>query len=509
MTSTVPELTSDPVGSESYVKLSWKSFESHATEMSRQISDLRQGGHWVDTTLIAGGHKLMVHKLVLSASSLFLRNILDDISVPDPCIILPSDVNIEELSILIEFLYRGEIKLSVGQLPSLSRLAQMLGIPGLPGFTDAVLSKPNEENEWLVEDDESREEEFKDDEMDESAGTNSPEVPIKSPSKLISQGGEAKRNNSGTYSASNVEEGFKLLQSGKSIGQAAKLAGVPRTTLYSKAKSCGVILKQDKEVRYTAQQVEDAVRAVLAGQSLKSAADQFGVSKTVLWRRTQSLRPALPKKKQVRYSSAQKQAAVNALKCGAKARTVAQEFGIPAATLYREKTRLMELGALPGEGGKKRSLEDAMDRQLRVQQAVIACKEGKMSQSSAASHYEVPKTTIWRRLRSSTRCSSNIPKIDLDSNAPMTIGSAHQKESDTDFATFVIDGTNLKLISEEDTMSMESSHYIVLSGSDADSLPGLQVMLPQTEEGSVVCEVEELSHQGVDIEVIAESGEKS
>lgn len=43
---------------------------------------------------------------------------------------------------------------------------------------------------------------------------------------------------------------------------------------------------------------------------------------------------------------------------------------------------------MPKESIKKRSLDDILDRQIRVQQAVAACKEGKMSQSSAASHFE-------------------------------------------------------------------------------------------------------------------------
>jgi helix-turn-helix, Psq domain len=51
--------------------------------------------------------------------------------------------------------------------------------------------------------------------------------------------------------------------------------------------------------------------------------------------------------------------------------------------------KLIEGGRLPKESIKKRTLDDILDRQIRVQQAVAACKEGKMSQSSAASHFEV------------------------------------------------------------------------------------------------------------------------
>jgi hypothetical protein len=67
-------------------------------------------------------------------------------------------------------------------------------------------------------------------------------------------------------------------------------------------------------------------------------------------------------------------------------------------------------------------------------------------------------------------------KLDLSS----AISISASKETENDFSTFVIEGSNLKFVSEDDAMSMGSSHYIVLSGNEADSLPGnLQVMLPQ------------------------------
>jgi hypothetical protein len=140
----------------------------------------------------------------------------------------------------------------------------------------------------------------------------------------------------------------------------------------------------------------------------------------------------------------------------------------------------------------------------------------------------VPKTTIWRRLR--TNALAPVPKP-LKTNLSSTPTNNPQKESE-DFATYVIDGHSLKFVSEDDAMSMGSSHYIVLSGNEADTLPeNLQVMLPQVyiifitfppclywpclwtlnniliralifcfqNEGGVVCEVEELANQ-VDME---------
>ncbi|XP_059475290.1 uncharacterized protein LOC132196560 isoform X2 [Neocloeon triangulifer] len=514
MENIVLEVTSNPNTAEVEEKLVWKSY---ATDISFFFSDFMKGCELVDTTLVAGGEKIRVHKMVLSATSSFLKKVLMEVDTPEPCIILPSEVKIEELKLLVDFIYRGEIRFMMSQLPSLSKLAQMLGIPGLPGFTE-VFNNSNEEKDpdkvtWIV--DETQEVEvFDDDEIEEtSSRTVSPEIKDSlleeeqkdSVPRTGPPGKRCRAPSSISYSQSDIDEGFRLLQSGKSIGQASRMTGVPRTTLYNKAKMSGVIAMQDKTKNYTEEQMDRAIKAVINGQSLNRAAEFYGVTKTVLWRRSKGLKPDSSLKiKTSCYTRAQKMAAVDALKKGERTRKVAQEFGIPPATLYREKVKLVQKGALPKDAIKKRPLEEVLDRQIRVQQAVAACKEGKMSQSSAASHFDVPKTTIWRHLRTVTEA----PKVDVDGSS-MSVSSS-PKDSDVDYHTFVIEGTNLKLISEDDTMSMGPSHYIVLSGNETDSLPGsLQVMLPQNDEGSVVCEVEELTEEVEMDETINEAGGKA
>lgn len=66
------------------------------------------------------------------------QKILTEVTVDEPCIILPDEVSMDDLKLLIDFVYRGEIKFLISQISSLSKLAQMLGIPGLPGFTEVV-----------------------------------------------------------------------------------------------------------------------------------------------------------------------------------------------------------------------------------------------------------------------------------------------------------------------------------------------------------------------------------
>jgi BTB/POZ domain len=82
--STVPELTSNPA-SEETKRLVWKSY---ATDMSHLFSDYMKGGSLVDTTLIAGGQKIRVHKMVLSACSSFLKVIV--VNFPTKALLFPT-----------------------------------------------------------------------------------------------------------------------------------------------------------------------------------------------------------------------------------------------------------------------------------------------------------------------------------------------------------------------------------------------------------------------------------
>jgi len=67
--------------------------------------------------------------------------------------------------------------------------------------------------------------------------------------------------------------------------------------------------------------------------------------------------------------------------------------------LFREKARLVDQGKLPLSFWKKRKTENEELKKSRLEEAVAACKGGRMSQAAASMTYHIPKTTIWRRLQ--------------------------------------------------------------------------------------------------------------
>lgn len=74
-------------------------------------------------------------------------------------------------------------------------------------------------------------------------------------------------------------------------------------------------------------------------------------------------------------------------------------FQIPKTTLFRDKAKLVDEGKLPLSFWKKRKTENEDLKKSRLEEAVAACKGGKMSQAAASMTYRIPKTTIWRRLQ--------------------------------------------------------------------------------------------------------------
>ena len=62
---------------------------------------------------------------------------------------------------------------------------------------------------------------------------------------------------------------------------------------------------------------------------------------------------------------------------------------------------------------KKRIPEEEAGRNSRLEEAVAACRSGTMSQAAAAAAFQVPKTSIWRRLQKTGKV---ITKNEYDEN---------------------------------------------------------------------------------------------
>lgn len=196
------------------------------------------------------------------------------------------------------------------------------------------------------------------------------------------------------------------LRAGRSLVETAAAYRIPRSTLHVKARAQGIALTITRQ-EHSGERVQAAIQAVADGASLQQAAELFKIPKTVLWRRVQKEMGSYAMSSRARlkqsYGSDKKQAAVKALERGENLTKVSHQFQIPKTTLFREKARLVEAGRLPWTCLRKRDPDIGGFKQHRLSEAVAACKEGKMSQAVASVTFQVPKTTIWRKLQQSSR----------------------------------------------------------------------------------------------------------
>jgi hypothetical protein len=96
--------------------------------------------------------------------------------------------------------------------------------------------------------------------------------------------------------------------------------------------------------------------------------------------------------------------------------------------LFRDKTRLVDEGKLPLSFWKKRKTENEELKKSRLEEAVAACKGGKMSQAAASMTYHIPKTTIWRKLQQDGKKAERSMNVKKQQRLMDTLHSTHNTE---------------------------------------------------------------------------------
>ncbi|XP_043247512.1 zinc finger protein 467-like [Amphibalanus amphitrite] len=107
--------------------LKWNNHQSNFVDVFGQLLDQEA---FTDVTLAAEGRTFLAHKLVLSACSPYLRDILERNPCKHPVVFLRG-VSAAELHLLLQYIYRGEAHVRQDQLPDLLRTATDLQIKGL------------------------------------------------------------------------------------------------------------------------------------------------------------------------------------------------------------------------------------------------------------------------------------------------------------------------------------------------------------------------------------------
>lgn len=108
----------------SCLRLKWNNFPS---AVSSSLESLRSGGDLVDTSLWCEGRCFKAHRVVLSACSHYFRQIFLEVSSPNVTVIL-SHVPHQDVELILQFIYCGEVCLSEPQLASFLKTAEILKV---------------------------------------------------------------------------------------------------------------------------------------------------------------------------------------------------------------------------------------------------------------------------------------------------------------------------------------------------------------------------------------------
>ena len=132
--------------------LEWKEFQ---TNIKTSYQGLRKTEDYADVTLACeDGQLIRAHRIILSLSSLFFRDMLSNQSHSHPLVYMRG-LKHEDLSNIIDFIYHGEAEVRNEDLEIFLSIAGELGVKGMT----KLVKKPKREimSEPVVEEEEEGE----------------------------------------------------------------------------------------------------------------------------------------------------------------------------------------------------------------------------------------------------------------------------------------------------------------------------------------------------------------
>jgi len=120
-------------------------WNEYSLQMCSSLQDLREASELFDITLAVENKQILAHKLVLSASSLFFRNIIKNNPHQHPLFYLKG-VKYSSLAAILNFMYNGEVSVAQDELTSFLNVAEDLRVKGLIQGQDSERSGSNNVN---------------------------------------------------------------------------------------------------------------------------------------------------------------------------------------------------------------------------------------------------------------------------------------------------------------------------------------------------------------------------
>jgi len=133
----------DKMGASEDFLLKWN---DHHSLFFAGAEELCESEEYTDVTLAAGQKFFSAHKLVLSICSPYFRSLFKRLGSNVKSVIFLKDVDPKHLELLLEYMYKGEIKVQEQELVNVLNAAQSLEIKGLTDNGQSSSSESNKSN---------------------------------------------------------------------------------------------------------------------------------------------------------------------------------------------------------------------------------------------------------------------------------------------------------------------------------------------------------------------------
>lgn len=116
-------------------------WHSHCQHLANSFNVLRSEDEFLtDVTLCCDGKRLRAHKIILSVCSTYFRETFMENPCKHPVVIF-KNVKFDDLSSIVEFMYKGEVSISQDSLSSFLHVAEMLQVRGLSENQEIIPEK--------------------------------------------------------------------------------------------------------------------------------------------------------------------------------------------------------------------------------------------------------------------------------------------------------------------------------------------------------------------------------
>ncbi|KAB7501649.1 Longitudinals lacking protein [Armadillidium nasatum] len=105
-------------------------WNNHSSAFVHSLSSIQTKEKYCDATIICQGQYFSVHRVVLSTCSEYFEDMFERIQCQHPYIVF-KDIEPNEMELLLNYMYQGEVNVVQDSLPNLIKAAEALKIKGL------------------------------------------------------------------------------------------------------------------------------------------------------------------------------------------------------------------------------------------------------------------------------------------------------------------------------------------------------------------------------------------